>query len=198
MFSIFPRYSPYYEIKKDFKEISVPLANQKGDWPPYDSTTTISLYVCTNGHQRTVKPFRCFWCMAPKILEMVPLAGGPFCLALKWIEMDWKIPWPSLKKCIDLNDPLLMTRQGAFPVHRIRLQFGAVQDQMSVTCQKGLPHFVPRLAFQSRCEGQVVWPLNRYPGGRQWPEVKHLMGKDMGEMMSGAFAAFVILQGCEK
>ena len=27
----------------------------------------------------------------------------------------------------------------------------------------------------------------RYPGGRTWPEVKHLMGKDMGEMMSGAF-----------
>jgi len=27
-----------------------------------------------------------------------------------------------------------------------------------------------------------------YPGGRQWPEVKHLMGKDMGEMMSGAIA----------
>ena len=26
----------------------------------------------------------------------------------------------------------------------------------------------------------------RYPGGRTWPEVKHLMGKDMGEMMSGA------------
>lgn len=27
-----------------------------------------------------------------------------------------------------------------------------------------------------------------YPGGRQWPEVKHLMGSDMGEMMSGAIA----------
>ncbi len=36
MFTIFPRYSPYYEIKKDFKDISVSLANQKGDWPPYD------------------------------------------------------------------------------------------------------------------------------------------------------------------
>lgn len=31
----------------------------------------------------------------------------------------------------------------------------------------------------------------RYPGGRTWPEVKHLMGKDMGEMMSGAFDATV-------
>jgi hypothetical protein len=29
----------------------------------------------------------------------------------------------------------------------------------------------------------------RYPGGRTWPEVKHLMGEDMGEMMSGAFDA---------
>ncbi|CAJ1406625.1 unnamed protein product [Effrenium voratum] len=27
-----------------------------------------------------------------------------------------------------------------------------------------------------------------YPDGRQWPEVKHLMGHDMGEMMSGAIA----------
>ena len=29
---------------------------------------------------------------------------------------------------------------------------------------------------------------SRYPDGRQWPEVKHLMGHDMGEMMSGAIA----------
>lgn len=34
-------------------------------------------------------------------------------------------------------------------------------------------------AFKTKCP---------YPGGRTWPEVKHLMGKDMGEMMSGAIA----------
>ena len=42
---------------------------------------------------------------------------------------------------------MTLLRQGAFPLHRIRLQFGAVQDQMSVTCQKGLPHFVPRFSL---------------------------------------------------
>ena len=153
MFTFFPRYSPYYEIKKDFKEISVPLANQKGDWPPYDSTTTISLQRLYKRTSTDRKTFSMFLMCGPENPRNGSIGGRAILLG---IEMDWKIPWPSLKKCIDLNDPLLMTRQGAFPVHRIRLQFGAVQDQMSVTCQKGLPHFVPRLAFQSRCEGQVV------------------------------------------